>query len=140
LHELNVILTHQKNKKKQVSSYYNILILNRMVTFQSKTNGNKNLPIPDLYRMTGDHVREQEGVTMHTNFSQMLLKEHLSASQLLGNASFKFRVNWVFWLRQIMSCFWQIFWSVFPRNLEIGNDVSYKIIVRYPQRGILRSF
>ncbi len=34
--------------------------------------------------MTGDHVREQEGVTMHTNFSQMLLKEHLNASQLQG--------------------------------------------------------
>lgn len=34
--------------------------------------------------MTGDHAREQEGITMHTNFSQMLLKEHLSASQLQG--------------------------------------------------------
>ena len=41
--------------------------------------------LPDLYGMTGDHVREQEGVTMHTNFSQMLLKEHLSATQLPGS-------------------------------------------------------
>ena len=34
--------------------------------------------LPDLYGMTGDHVREQEGVTM-------LLKEHLSATQLPGS-------------------------------------------------------
>jgi hypothetical protein len=44
------------------------------------------LSLADLYRMTGDHVREQEGVSMHTNFSQMLLKEHLNASQLPGES------------------------------------------------------
>ena len=32
--------------------------------------------------MTGDHQREVEGQTMHTNFSQMLLKDHYAATQL----------------------------------------------------------
>ena len=36
----------------------------------------------DLYRMQNDPNREQEGLTMHTNFSQTLLQDHFRASQL----------------------------------------------------------
>ncbi len=35
----------------------------------------------DLYRLS-DPAREQEGLQMHANFSQMLLKDHFHASQL----------------------------------------------------------
>ena len=35
----------------------------------------------DLYAMTGDHVREQEGLQMHTSFSQRLLQDHFRATQ-----------------------------------------------------------
>ena len=31
--------------------------------------------------MTGDHVREQEGLQMHTSFSQRLLQDHFRATQ-----------------------------------------------------------
>ena len=37
---------------------------------------------PDLYRMANDPNREQEGLTMHKNFSQTLLQDHFRASQL----------------------------------------------------------
>lgn len=36
----------------------------------------------DLYRMANDPNREQEGQTMHKNFSQTLLQDHFRASQL----------------------------------------------------------
>ena len=32
--------------------------------------------------MQGDSVREQEGTTMHTSYSQTLLKDHFQATQL----------------------------------------------------------
>lgn len=38
--------------------------------------------LKDLYRMANDPNREQEGLTMHTNFSQTLLKAHFRATQL----------------------------------------------------------
>merc|ERR1719402_823190 len=38
--------------------------------------------LKDLYRMQGDSVREQEGTTMHTSYSQTLLKDHFQATQL----------------------------------------------------------
>jgi len=37
--------------------------------------------LKDLYAMTGDHVREQEGLQMHTSFSQRLLQDHFRATQ-----------------------------------------------------------
>ena len=39
------------------------------------------LPL-DLYRLANDPNREQEGITMHKNFSQTLLQDHIRASQL----------------------------------------------------------
>jgi len=38
--------------------------------------------LKDLYRMANDPNREQEGQTMHKNFSQTLLQDHFRASQL----------------------------------------------------------
>lgn len=38
--------------------------------------------LKDLYRMANDPNREQEGLTMHKNFSQTLLQDHFRASQL----------------------------------------------------------
>jgi len=38
--------------------------------------------LKDLYRMQGDPTREQEGLAMHTNYSQTLLKDHFAATQL----------------------------------------------------------
>lgn len=38
--------------------------------------------ISDLYRLTGDLLREQEAIQTHSNFSQLLLKDHFQASQL----------------------------------------------------------
>ena len=32
--------------------------------------------------MQGDPTREQEGLAMHTNYSQTLLKDHFAATQL----------------------------------------------------------
>jgi hypothetical protein len=55
--------------------------------------------------MTGDHVREQEGVTMHTNFSQMLLKEHLNASQLQGKLFYSFSRNTSMHRSSKVNCF-----------------------------------
>lgn len=37
--------------------------------------------LKDLYRLCGDHARENEGYQMHSNFSQMLLKDHFQSSQ-----------------------------------------------------------
>merc|ERR1719192_1282418 len=37
--------------------------------------------LKDLYRATGDRVREQEGLQMHTSFSQRLLQDHFRATQ-----------------------------------------------------------
>ena len=36
----------------------------------------------DLYRLQGDVAKEQEGQNMHTNYSQTLLKDHFSATQM----------------------------------------------------------
>ena len=36
----------------------------------------------DLYRMQGDMAKEQEGQNMHTTYSQTLLKDHFSATQM----------------------------------------------------------
>lgn len=44
----------------------------------------------DLYRLQGDHQREQEGNTMHNNYSQMLLKDHFSATQMAEHQL----INW----------------------------------------------
>ena len=38
--------------------------------------------LKDLYRVSGDQQRENEGLQMYQNFSQMLLKDHLQSSQL----------------------------------------------------------
>jgi len=38
--------------------------------------------LKDLYRMANDPSREQEGLTMHKNFSQTLLQDHFRASQM----------------------------------------------------------
>merc|ERR1719158_2198761 len=38
--------------------------------------------LKDLYRMQGDPTRQAEGETVHNNFSQTLLTDHLSATQL----------------------------------------------------------
>jgi len=38
--------------------------------------------LKDLYRMANDRSREQEGLTMHKNFSQTLLQDHFRASQM----------------------------------------------------------
>jgi len=38
--------------------------------------------LKDLYRLANDPNREQEGITMHKNFSQILLQDHFQASQL----------------------------------------------------------
>jgi len=38
--------------------------------------------LKDLYRMQGDPTRQAEGETVHNNFSQTLLSDHLSATQL----------------------------------------------------------
>merc|ERR1712223_1385487 len=38
--------------------------------------------LKDLYRMQGDVAKEQEGQNMHTNYSQTLLKDHFSATQM----------------------------------------------------------
>ncbi|XP_013781785.1 MAU2 chromatid cohesion factor homolog [Limulus polyphemus] len=38
--------------------------------------------LKDLYRLCGDRMREQEAVHTHSNFSQLLLKDHFQASQL----------------------------------------------------------
>ncbi|GFR28343.1 MAU2 chromatid cohesion factor homolog [Trichonephila clavata] len=38
--------------------------------------------LKDLYRLTGDMLREQEAIQTHSNFSQLLLKDHFQASQL----------------------------------------------------------
>merc|ERR1719158_548386 len=38
--------------------------------------------LKDLYRMQGDPTRQQEGLAMHTNYSQTLLKDHFAATQL----------------------------------------------------------
>ncbi|TRY67660.1 hypothetical protein TCAL_05258 [Tigriopus californicus] len=38
--------------------------------------------LKDLYRMSGDHMREQEGLQMHTSYSQVLLEDHFRATQL----------------------------------------------------------
>ncbi|XP_071042682.1 MAU2 chromatid cohesion factor homolog isoform X3 [Parasteatoda tepidariorum] len=38
--------------------------------------------LKDLYRLTGDPIREQEAIQTHSNFSQLLLKDHFQASQL----------------------------------------------------------
>ena len=36
----------------------------------------------DLYRATGDRVREQEGSQMHNNFNQTLMKDQVLSNQL----------------------------------------------------------
>ena len=36
----------------------------------------------DLYRATGDRVREQEGLQMHNNFNQTLMKDQCMSNQL----------------------------------------------------------
>merc|ERR1719394_2310135 len=46
--------------------------------------------LKDLYRLRGDHQREQEGNTMHSNYSQMLLKDHFSATQMAEHQL----INW----------------------------------------------
>lgn len=38
--------------------------------------------LKDLYRSTGDVHREQEGIQMHSNFTQMLLEDHFRATKL----------------------------------------------------------
>merc|ERR1719154_1025500 len=38
--------------------------------------------LKDLYRMQGDPNKEQEGLAMHSNYSQTLLKDHFAATQL----------------------------------------------------------
>ncbi|XP_035217480.1 MAU2 chromatid cohesion factor homolog [Stegodyphus dumicola] len=38
--------------------------------------------LKDLYRLCGDPLREQEAIQTHSNFSQLLLKDHFQASQL----------------------------------------------------------
>ena len=38
--------------------------------------------LPDLYRASGDRVREQEGLQMHNNFNQTLLKDNFMSNQL----------------------------------------------------------
>ncbi|CAB4062886.1 MAU2 [Lepeophtheirus salmonis] len=38
--------------------------------------------LKDLNQLTGDHLREQEGLLMHNNYSQILLKDHFKATQL----------------------------------------------------------
>jgi MAternally-affected-uncoordination protein len=37
--------------------------------------------LKDLYRLQGDQARQTEGEALHNNFSQTLLKDHLSATQ-----------------------------------------------------------
>ena len=41
-----------------------------------------NIILIDLYRATGDRVREQEGSTMHNNFNQTLMKDQCLSNQL----------------------------------------------------------
>ena len=36
----------------------------------------------DLYKATGDRVREQEGLQMHNNFHQTLMKDQFISNQL----------------------------------------------------------
>merc|ERR1719192_204534 len=38
--------------------------------------------LKDLYRMQGDHAKEQEGQNMHTTYSQTLLNDHFKATQM----------------------------------------------------------
>ncbi|XP_054710843.1 MAU2 chromatid cohesion factor homolog [Uloborus diversus] len=38
--------------------------------------------LKDLYRLCNDPLREQEAIQTHSNFSQLLLKDHFQASQL----------------------------------------------------------
>merc|ERR1711981_1539049 len=38
--------------------------------------------LKDLYRATGDRVREQEGQQMHSNFQQTLMKDQVLSNQL----------------------------------------------------------
>ena len=49
-------------------NYYSILII--------------TIILIDLYRATGDRVREQEGSTMHNNFNQTLIKDQCLSNQL----------------------------------------------------------
>ena len=44
----------------------------------------------DLYRMQGDHAKEQEGAAMHATYSQTLLKDHFSATQMAEHQL----INW----------------------------------------------
>jgi len=37
--------------------------------------------LKDLYKLQGDHAKQGEGETLHNNFSQTLLKDHLTATQ-----------------------------------------------------------
>lgn len=45
----------------------------------------------DLYRLCSEAARENEAYQMHCNFSQMLLKDHFTASQLPEHAL----IHWV---------------------------------------------
>ena len=38
--------------------------------------------LTDLYRASGDRVREQEGLQMHNNFNQTLMKDLCMSNQL----------------------------------------------------------
>ena len=38
--------------------------------------------IQDLYRLQGDYAKVQEGQNIHDTYSQQLLKDHFSASQM----------------------------------------------------------
>ena len=40
--------------------------------------------------MQGDHAKEQEGQNMHANYSQTLLKDHFSASNMAEHQL----INW----------------------------------------------
>merc|ERR1719282_1982666 len=46
--------------------------------------------LKDLYRMQGDVTKEQEGANMHSNYSQTLLKDHFSATQMAEHQL----INW----------------------------------------------
>merc|ERR1719394_1524259 len=46
--------------------------------------------LKDLYRMQGDLTKEQEGANMHSNYSQTLLKDHFSATQMAEHQL----INW----------------------------------------------
>ncbi|ODN05016.1 MAU2 chromatid cohesion factor [Orchesella cincta] len=47
--------------------------------------------LKDLYRLCSEAVRENEAYQMHCNFSQMLLKDHFTASQLPEHGL----INWI---------------------------------------------